>query len=211
MSKSRPEAKAAGRRGLPLFPTLFVLLAVPLMISLGMWQLHRLHWKENMLARASAAANLPRLSVGQGPLPADPAFRRVDIGVRCPQQPPIVRGGSPRSGDAAGYSILLVCTTAHGQKLGVDIGWTGRPDGWRRSEEKWPAGEVSGTLIPSSLRGIDTILILDRAIPPLADSRVPGPDSISNNHLSYAVQWFFFATALGIIWLIYVRRWRSGG
>lgn len=181
-----------------------------MMIGLGMWQLHRLQWKENMLAAARAAADQPRLSIGRGPLPADQAFRRVDIHVRCPPQSPVVRGGNPRSGDSAGYSVLLVCTTAHGEKLAVDIGWTGRPDGWKGSEEKWPAGDVSGTLIPSSLKGIDTILVLDRAVPPLADSRVPGPDSISNNHLSYAVQWFLFAAALGIIWIVYVRRWRSG-
>lgn len=34
------------------------------------------------------------------------------------------------------------------------------------------------------------------------------PLSIPNNHLSYAVQWFFFAATLATIYILYVRHWR---
>ena len=43
---------------------------------------------------------------------------------------------------------------------------------------------------------------------PLLPSRIPTPDELPDNHLSYALQWFAFATTLTVIYAIYVRRWR---
>jgi surfeit locus 1 family protein len=38
----------------------------------------------------------------------------------------------------------------------------------------------------------------------------PDPKSVTNNHLSYAVQWFFFAAAALVIYLLALRRRQSG-
>ena len=54
-------------RGLPLLPTLLVLAAVALMVWLGVWQLHRLQWKEALLARYDAAGRM----AGEAPFPRD--------------------------------------------------------------------------------------------------------------------------------------------
>ena len=44
------------------------------------------------------------------------------------------------------------------------------------------------------------------AVPPLARSQPPGPETISNNHRLYALQWFFFAAAAALIYWLALRR-----
>ena len=38
-------------RRLPMIPTIVVLLAVGTMVALGVWQLQRMAWKDDLLAR----------------------------------------------------------------------------------------------------------------------------------------------------------------
>jgi surfeit locus 1 family protein len=39
----------------------------------------------------------------------------------------------------------------------------------------------------------------------------PSPDDVPNNHLAYAVQWFFFAAVALVIYALALRkRWREG-
>ncbi len=40
-----------------LWPTLFTAVSVAILISLGVWQLHRLAWKEGLLANIAARAD----------------------------------------------------------------------------------------------------------------------------------------------------------
>jgi hypothetical protein len=51
---------------IPIVATLVVLAAVALMIALGVWQLHRLSWKEGLIARYQAAMNQPVLDWHDG-------------------------------------------------------------------------------------------------------------------------------------------------
>ena len=39
----------------------------------------------------------------------------------------------------------------------------------------------------------------------------PSPDQIPNNHLLYAIQWFFFAAAAALIYMLAVRKRIAGG
>jgi len=48
-------------RRVPIVPTIIVLLAALLMVRLGVWQIHRLHEKEALLARYSANQGKPPL------------------------------------------------------------------------------------------------------------------------------------------------------
>ena len=51
-------------------------------------------------------------------------------------------------------------------------------------------------------------LVAANAAPGLEPSQPPGPDTIPNNHLFYAAQWFFFAAAAATIYALAVRkRW----
>ena len=42
--------------------------------------------------------------------------------------------------------------------------------------------------------------------PGLVASALPTPDSIPNNHLSYAIQWFLFAAIAGVIYVLALKR-----
>src|SRR3954452_24599772 len=48
---------------LPLVPTLIVLLAAGLMVRLGVWQLHRAHEKDALLARYEQNSKLPEMAL----------------------------------------------------------------------------------------------------------------------------------------------------
>ena len=67
-------------------------------------------------------------------------------------------------------------------------------------------GLVAGRL--GSADGEHIILTRAEAMPPLVASAPLGPETISNNHLMYAGQWFFFAAAAAIIYLLALRRRR---
>jgi cytochrome oxidase assembly protein ShyY1 len=54
-------------------------------------------------------------------------------------------------------------------------------------------------------------MLIARAAPPgLKASAPPSGDDVPNNHLAYAVQWFFFALAAAVIYVLAVRRRRGG-
>jgi surfeit locus 1 family protein len=50
------------------------------------------------------------------------------------------------------------------------------------------------------------MLIPDTAIPPLEPSRMPTPQDLPDNHLSYAGQWFGLAVVLASIYGLWLRR-----
>lgn len=206
------------RRGLPLLPTLVVLIAVPAMLTLGFWQLERRAWKEALLAdlagRQAAGATID-LPAGE-PLAGDLNFRSALVRCVFPASAsPVVTAGRNLHG-ASGYSYLLPCDD-NGRLL-VNVGWAARP-GLRPAATAADAGtgtaratEVAGMLVRQPARGGGPAyhLIARDPLPPLEASAPPSVDSIPNNHLSYAVQWFAFAAALSSIYLLYVRRWRRG-
>ena len=43
------KAPVRKRRGFPVLPTLMVLIAVPILIGFGFWQLQRMQWKDALL------------------------------------------------------------------------------------------------------------------------------------------------------------------
>jgi len=71
----------AARRFAPgLLPTVFALVGILVLSTLGVWQLQRLQWKEELIARAEAGLAAP--PVERAGLPEDPAdldWRRVRV------------------------------------------------------------------------------------------------------------------------------------
>lgn len=195
---------------LPLLPTLMVAAMVPVMIGLGFWQLHRADWKTDLLARLEARADMPALDRPER-LTDDMEFRRIRLDVDCPDQLPNGRSGKSVDG-RAGFSTVLLCRAAGGD-LWVETGWSDRPDGWTLMNPYWPPArptEMTGTLVRSSGKGPRYVLVLETAPVPLLRLAPPSPETISNNHMAYAVQWFAFAATLGIIYAVYVLRLRRG-
>ena len=60
--------QAAGKRGL-FSAALSTLIAVAILIGLGVWQIHRLHWKDKILAQIAAAEQAPAAELLAGDTP----------------------------------------------------------------------------------------------------------------------------------------------
>lgn len=84
----------------------------------------------------------------------------------------------------------------------VVLGWSQSPD-----PVAWRGGFVAGTVVPTGELGFKIV-----ADPPLAGLEAnakPDPGDLPNNHLAYAVQWFFFALTALVIYVLALKRRRS--
>ena len=193
-------APARKRRGFPVLPTLMVAIALPTLVGLGSWQLARHHWKDGLLAEYRRNIDAAPLDLGSTPIPPDSQFRRARLLLSCPSAVPAERAGRTLDG-RAGFANYLPCRSGS-LSLQLDAGWSPRP-----FLAALPAfsGGMTGRLIPDADGG--WILIGESALPPLLPSAPPTLDSIPNNHLSYAVQWFGFAAVLAAIYGLWLFRW----
>lgn len=198
---------------IPLIPTIVVALAIAAMVALGLWQLlERRPQKEAFLAQLAANPARPPIAFPRFP---DEAllFRRASA--FCLEPVSITRTGA----GAAGYRVIALCRTgAEGPGLRVQIGTTRDPVG----KVAWGGGAVRGwiahapdarpliaTLMqPNMVR--ELMLVADRPAPGLAANTPPSIDSIPNNHLAYAVQWFLFAGVAAVIYVVALRRRWAG-
>lgn len=201
-------------RKLPLIPTIVVACAVAAMIALGVWQLQRRHEKESLLAlyranQGRAAMTFPKLA----PVPAEAMFRPSSV--TCLS----VAGWRSEGGRAAdgstGYRHIAECRTgAEGPGALIDMGVAADP----KVKPVWNGGTVSGrittepdhTTIVGHLFGrghvLRPMLVADTPAQGLKPSAKPSPDSVPNNHLAYAIQWFFFAAVALLIYVLALRR-----
>jgi surfeit locus 1 family protein len=186
---------------IPILPTLLVALAAAIMIWLGIWQLHRLAWKQGLLAQYAAAAHKPPVAFPQDLTNQSLLFRKSEA--FCLQ--PVGWRASQGYNDAgqSGYRHIADCRTgAEGPGFAVDMGWSRQPN----APTNWKGGEVSGVIGPDHNNQI--LLVSTAAAPGLWPSQPPNLEDIPNNHLAYAVQWFIFA---GLAVLIYgIALWRRG-
>ena len=187
-------------RRIPILPTILVAAAVLVMIRLGFWQISQLHKKEALLARYAAAHSLPEMGWPTAPIKEPlPLFRKATgnclrvAGYRT-------RPGQNLNGEP-GFLVIADCVTgAEGPGMAVEMGWSKNPAAGRG----WGGGPVSGIIAPD--RDQRMRLVVDRPLQGLAASAPPSTDSIPNNHLSYTIQWFFFAAAALVIYVLALRK-----
>jgi surfeit locus 1 family protein len=184
----------------PLIPTLLVGLAVATMIGLGIWQLQRKGEKEALLARYEAAAGLAPVAWPAVPdKKALPLFRESSL--MCIK----VVGWQSVSGTSAtgkaGFAHIASCQTGGGEGPGakVAVGWSERP-----VSPDWTGGAVSGIIAPDNAQLIK--LVATDRVEGVQLLAKPSPAQIPNNHLLYAIQWFIFAIAAAIIYVLAVRK-----
>jgi surfeit locus 1 family protein len=192
-------------RKLPLIPTIVVAAAIAAMIGLGVWQLQRAKWKEELLHRYAEARNLPPIAFPGGPLTDEqlPLFRHA-TGV-CLR--PVSRRtvpGEDSSGEP-GYVHIIDCATgAEGPGMSVAVGWSKNPN----ATIDWKGGPVSGIIAPDNKTRMRLVAAsAPQGLEPVAP---PSLSSIPNNHRSYAIQWFAFALIAAIIYVLALRmRWKK--
>jgi hypothetical protein len=165
---------------LPIFPTLLVAAAVLTMIALGFWQLRRGEEKAQLLQAVLAEGRMPPTIVDC----------RIDAA-------PEVRAGRNVNGEV-GYRYLVPCgASLPGLKIVV---------GWSRSPTALARVRTEGRLEATSNAVNRQLLTLRTPLPPLEAAAPPDITEIPDNHLMYAIQWFFFALAAAVIYVIALRR-----
>ncbi|HEX7848526.1 MAG TPA: SURF1 family protein [Sphingomonas sp.] len=193
----------------PIVATILVVLAVAAMIGLGVWQLQR---RQEKLAELAVLAANPVKPAIAFPIPAigdDLLFRRA--GAFCLKPVGFALDGAGK----AGFRVIARCATgAEGPGFSVQLGTTHDPE----FKPRWTGGKVNGTIghAPSSTPLIanlvhkaaprELLLVADTPAAGLAANEMPSIESIPNNHLAYAVQWFLFAGIAVIIYLLALRR-----
>jgi cytochrome oxidase assembly protein ShyY1 len=200
-------------RRVPVIPTTIVLLAAAIMVYLGFWQIDRLHWKEDLLARYDRNQHLPPIAFPANPVGDANLFRKAEAMCLKPASW-TVEGG--RSGtDVVGWRQIARCSTgAEGPGFSVQLGVSKEP----RWTPTFEGGEVSGYIghLPSHTSLLATMfgrggpdelmLVADTPAPGLMPNPGPDPSSIPNNHLAYAVQWFLFAGLALLIYALALRK-----
>ncbi len=203
-------------RHLPVIPTVMTVVMVLTMIGLGIWQLQRREWKHSLIAHLEAAKTLPPVTPHEffeamaGTRSVQ--YRRAVVACRPGRVVPYDLRGGESATQKPGFLVLVACKDpplSHGKgpDLVVVAGWTARP------ESPSPLivdAEFDGTVIERPYgKAADRpmfMLIPRTAVAPLRPSRVPVPDDLPDNHLSYAFQWFGFAATLSVIYAIFILR-----
>ena len=185
---------------LPIIPTFLVALAVATMIGLGIWQLQRKEQKDALLSRYESAVGLPAVAWPKVPDPAAlPLFRRSSL--LCAHVVKIETVSGSNAAGKAGFAHVAACQTggAEGYSAKVAIGWSERPQ-----SPSWSGGLVRGIIAPDGVQLIK--LVSTDSADGLQQLALPSPAQIPNNHFLYAIQWFIFAAAASIIYILAVRK-----
>ena len=188
-------------RRLPLVATAVVAIAVATMVAMGVWQLQRAQWKADLLARYRGALSMS----SEVPFPTDPGnagdrlYRRSRVDCESVLGLGGVAGRNDR--DQAGWAQTARCATPAGEAE-IALGWSRNPN-----PPDWDGGRVQGVIAPAG-QGVRLVASPPQAgLDPLA---APDPGDLPDNHLAYAVQWFFFAATALVIYALALRKRRRG-
>jgi cytochrome oxidase assembly protein ShyY1 len=188
-----------------------IMLAV--LIGLGFWQIERLEWKRGLIRDLKAAQFLPPLEPGDyframtGE--ASVQYRRAELPCSPGKVKPYdLKGGSSAAG-VSGYLVLVSCRPNNRPPDIVAVaGWSQRSDAGRTPLDVDTV--FKGTIIENPYDKAEGrpkfMLIAENPVPPLAAPRMPSPEDLPNNHLSYIVTWFGLAAVLAVIYGIWLRR-----
>jgi surfeit locus 1 family protein len=191
----------------PRFATLVVTAAVLTMIALGVWQLRRAGEKDRLLEVYSRAEGRPVLDLDpwiHREMPPASDFRRVMISCTPGPREPRLRGGRSADGQG-GYHYFLPCrpnAAGWAGRLEINAGWSALPERGLRLALPSPVAGRLGTVRPEG----PILLTSATAVGPLSPSAVPSMETIPNNHLAYAFQWFFFAAIALVVYLLALSR-----
>lgn len=219
-----------------LFPLILGIVGCAILIHLGLWQLRRMDWKNDMLAQIQAGIDAPAV-----PLPAvvDPSMKYLPVtvgGTTTGAEIDVLSGSKEKGG---GYQIVSRFITDDGRAILLDRGFV--PQELRHAKRgptrlavrgnlHWPDEKGSATPdpnldeniwfardVPAMARTLNTepVLVVASLVDGDAQGVEPIPiaiEDIPNNHLSYAVQWFLIAATWAgmtgaLIWRIRQRRY----
>ena len=215
-----------------IFPVLLGLVGCAILISLGLWQMQRLGWKEAMLEGIAS-----RIAAEPGPLPPEGTDTRA-----LKYDPVMIAGGttgkeilvlSGQKGVGAGFQVIAAFETGGGRRILLDRGFI--PEARKtdprpatalivRGNLHWPEEADSYTPEPDARTGIwfardvpamaqalgtEPVLVVAAAVEGDTQGVTARPIAITgipNDHLQYAITWFLLA----IVWagMTFYLLWR---
>ncbi len=218
-----------------LIPLLFGLMGAAVLVSLGVWQLQRLAWKQGVLNAIEARIDSAPVMVPDMPVIDD---RFLPVTVDGILQAPTLRVLVSTRDQGAGYRLINVLETASdsgARRILVDRGYIKNdapmpplPMGvvtvtgnihWPDERDSYtPENDVAGNIWFA--RDIDPMAVALNAEPFLLIARdvtndpqvtpLPvGTEGIPNDHLGYAIQWFGLALVWTAMLGLYIWRVRK--
>ncbi len=205
----------------PIIPTLLVALAVATMIGLGVWQLQRKGENALLLKQVSANISKPAIAYPElGPVDVKALHRKSSV--TCLRVSRWIEDSGSDNTGKTGTRYLAECVTgAEGPGALVVAGISGRPN----QKVNWTGGQVVGiiTIEPDRQSMIAKLFGQRVVLRPMLVSReglgglrTAEPPSLSKirskiaNNGSYAIQWFLFAAAAAIIYVLALRKKMAG-
>lgn len=218
-----------------LFPVIIGILGCAILLSLGVWQVKRLAWKEAMLAEIQS-----RIDSQAKPLPPEykpeMKYDPVTVKGRTTGEEILVLSGTKDLG--GGYQVISSFTTGDGRRIMVDRGFIPQDDRHLPRPPvdldivgnlHWPDEKNSSTPEPNLQEGIwfarevprmaevlktEPLLVVASFVTGDAQGVMPIPIAIAgipNNHLEYAATWFMLAViwagmTVALIWRIKQRK-----
>ena len=218
-----------------LWPAVMTAAMLIVLIGLGTWQVQRLHWKQDVIARiALAEANAPI------PLTANPPpYAKVMTEGRLRADLTALVGAEVRetpTGPKMGAHLIVPLERDHAPLLLVDRGWvplapTGPLDlpveavrltgfvhpadepGWFSAADNLAERHfytLNPTAIAAALRlkAAEPFVLVVLGSKPVALWPEPAHHlpRPPNNHLFYVITWYGLATALVVIFTVYARK-----
>jgi len=200
-------------------PFLFGLVGAAILISLGIWQVQRLAWKQDVLAGIEARIGAVPVPVPEAPTPEADRYLPVEVTGRLGEEEVHVLVSRKQFG--AGYRIITSLDTGSRRFL-LDRGFVADEDKsapralhdvtvignlhWPDDRNSsTPANDQAGNIwfardIPALAEQLQTEPVLIIARSDTGDGIEPLPvdtAAIPNDHLQYAITWF----SLAAVWL----------
>ncbi|MBP5858510.1 SURF1 family protein [Marivibrio halodurans] len=232
-----------------LIPTLFTLPALVVLIALGVWQLQRLGWKEDLIDKLQSRSVAEVVQLPTGSLDREAwEYRRVRVTGRFHHDEEMHLLNRSLNGNP-GLHVLTPMTrtdVAGEPTILVNRGWVPFD---RKDPETRPEGQLEGEVtvegilrFPREVTGLQRVFLPENEpdnnmwydanigqmstrigadLPNyyLVDGREETPGlypvgkqwrlDIRNDHLQYALTWFFLAGALAVIYVLYHRPKRA--
>ena len=204
-----------------IWPLLFGLFGTAILIGLGVWQVQRLAWKEDMLAGIEARIGAAPVALPVAAEPGADRYMPVTATGDWTAETLLVLASVKQVG--AVYRVISVLDTG-GRRVLVDRGtipvdqrdrviadgsvaidgnlhWPAEVDSFTPEPDAggglWFARDVPAM---AEALGTEPLLIVARSVLPPDPAITPRPvgtEGIPNDHLSYAITWF----SLAIVWL----------
>ena len=218
------------------FPVLIGVGGLAVLLWLGTWQIQRLAWKQDLLARIEARIGDAPIPLPHAPDPQTDRYQPVTF-TGTFKELPVQRMLASRRQTGAVYRHIAGFAVEDGPDVLVDLGWTptarslpplpqgpisltGNLDWPIESDGFTPAPDLAQGLwyardVPDLARALGAAPILvvlrDAPEPPLGATPWPVDTAgIPNDHAQYAITWF----SLGAVWVLmtglFVVRMRRG-